>query len=150
MARTVEQITKVPEVRKGDTVVVLGGKDAGKRGVVDRVIRGRRSSSRGYAAGRNKPAVPATMASVVVDGLNIAKRHTKARQRSTSAGSIGGMPAVEHGGILEIAQPMPLSKVMIVCPRCDRPTRIGHATLENGKRVRVCHHCGEPLEGRES
>ncbi len=147
MTRLAEQITKVPEVRKGDTVVILAGKDAGKRGVVDRVIRGRRSSNRGFGANRNKPALSPTSASVVVEGLNIAKRHTKPRPR---AGATDRVPQVQQGGILEIAQPLPVSKVMIVCPRCDRPTRVRHVTLENGRRVRVCHHCGEPLEGRES
>ncbi len=141
------RITKVPEIRKGDTVVVLVGKDAGKRGTVERVIRGRRASNRGYAAGRGRPAVPPTAASVVVEGLNIAKRHTKPRPRS---GQTDRMPQVQQGGILDIAQPVPMSKVMLVCPRCDRPTRVGHVTLENGRRTRVCRHCGEPLEVRES
>jgi large subunit ribosomal protein L24 len=41
---------------------------------------------------------------------------------------------------------MPIAKVMLVCPKCDRPTRIAHETLENRRRVRVCRHCGEHLE----
>ena len=56
------------------------------------------------------------------------------------------MPKIQQGGILDIAQPLPAGKVMLVCPKCDRPTRIGHQTLENGRRVRVCKHCGEALE----
>ena len=56
------------------------------------------------------------------------------------------MPKIQQGGILDIAQPLDVSKVMLVCPKCDRPTRIGHATLENGRRIRVCRHCGEALE----
>jgi len=132
---------KVPEIRKGDTVVVLSGKDAGKRGVVERVIRrqpaprgGRSMFRRGSSAGG---------VSVVVEGVNIAKRHTKPRQTSSSTDR---MPKIQQGGILEIAQPIPVSKVMVVCSSCGKPTRIAHTTLDNGRRVRVCRHCGEQLE----
>ncbi|HEY6056782.1 MAG TPA: 50S ribosomal protein L24 [Candidatus Limnocylindrales bacterium] len=150
MAGPTEHVTRVPSIRKGDTVVVLAGKDAGKRGVVERIIRGRRPPNRGYGASRGRPAISPTAASVVIQGLNIAKRHTKPRQRSTSAGSVGSMPKVDPGGIVEIAQPLDIGKVMLVCPRCDRPTRVGHATLENGRRVRICRHCGEQLEVSEA
>jgi len=133
--------TKVPEIRKGDKVVVLTGKDAGKRGTVERVIRqlpapsaGRSMFRRGSGAGGVK---------VVVEGLNLAKRHTKARQ---SAGRTDRMPKVQQGGIFEIAQPLPIGRVMLVCSSCDRPTRIAHAVLDTGRRVRVCRHCNEQLE----
>ena len=131
---------KVPEIRKGDTVVVLAGRDAGKRGTVEKVIRrlpaprGRSMFRRGSTAGG---------VSVVVEGLNIAKRHTKPRQTSSSTDR---MPKIQQGGILEIAQPIPIGKVMVVCTSCSKPTRIAHATLDNGRRVRVCRHCGEQLE----
>jgi large subunit ribosomal protein L24 len=132
--------TKVPEIRKGDTVVVLAGKDAGKTGKVDRVIRrepapgGRSMYRRGSTAGG---------VTVVVEGLNIAKRHTKPRQTSSSTDR---MPKIQQGGIMDIAQPMPIGKVMVVCGSCHKPTRIGHQTLETGRRVRVCRHCGQQLE----
>ncbi len=131
---------KVPEIRKGDTVVVLHGKDAGKSGTVERVVRrqpspgGRSMFRRGSTAGG---------VSVVVEGLNIAKRHTKPRQ---SSGTTDRMPKVQQGGIMDIAQPLPIGKVMLVCPNCQKPTRIGHATLETGRRVRVCGHCSQQLE----
>jgi large subunit ribosomal protein L24 len=131
---------KVPEVRKGDTVVVLSGRDAGKRGTVERVIR-RQPAPRGRSMFRR--GTTAGGVSVVVEGLNIAKRHTKARQTSSSTDR---MPKIQQGGILEIAQPIPLGKVMVVCSSCGKPTRISHATLDNGRRVRVCRHCGEQLE----
>ena len=137
----VARTPKVPEIRKGDTVVVLSGKDAGKRGTVERVIRreaaprgGRSVFRRGSSAGG---------VSVVVEGINIAKRHTKPRQTSSSTDR---MPKVQQGGILEIAQPVPIGKVMVVCGSCGKPTRISHKTLDNGRRVRVCRHCGEQLE----
>ena len=131
---------KVPEIRKGDTVVVLSGRDAGKQGTVERVIR-RQPAPRGRSMFRR--GTTAGGVSVIVEGLNIAKRHTKARQTSSSTDR---MPKIQQGGILEIAQPIPLGKVMVVCSSCGKPTRISHATLDNGRRVRVCRHCGEQLE----
>ena len=56
------------------------------------------------------------------------------------------MPKIQQGGILDIAQPLPVSKVMLVCPRCERPTRVSTRGLDSGQRVRVCGHCGEQLE----
>ena len=106
-------------VRKGDTVLVLAGKDRGKRGTVERVER----TKRGLA--------------VVVPGINMAKRHQRARSRTQSA------------GIIDLPVPVHISNVQVVCPRCDRPTRVGHAQLddEHRTRVRVCKRCGEQLEG---
>jgi large subunit ribosomal protein L24 len=132
---------KVPEIRKGDTVVVLSGKDAGKRGVVERVIRRQPSPHGGRSMFRRGSSAGGV--SVVVEGVNIAKRHTKPRQTSSTTDR---MPKIQQGGILDIAQPLPIGKVMVVCSHCGKPTRIGHQTLDNGKRVRVCRHCGEQLE----
>jgi large subunit ribosomal protein L24 len=139
--RTTPKATKVPEIRKGDTVVVLSGRDAGKRGTVERVIRRDASPNGGRSIFRRGSS--AAGVSVVVEGVNIAKRHTKPRQR---AGATDRMPKIQQGGILEIAQPLPIGKVMVVCGSCGKPTRIGHRTLDNGRRVRVCRHCGEQLE----
>jgi len=106
-------------VRKGDTVLVMAGKDRGKRGKVERVERTRR----GLAA--------------VIPGINMAKRHQRSR---------GGRQ--QTAGIIELPQPIQISNVMVVCPNCDRPTRVGHARLDDQQqtRVRVCKHCGEQLE----
>ena len=133
--------TRVPEIRKGDLVVVISGRDLGKRGKVERVIR--RTASAGALRVAYRRGTPTSGTSVVVEGLNIAKRHTKARQ---SSGRTDRMPKVQQGGILDIAMPLDVSKVMLVCPKCDQPTRIGHTTLEDGHRVRVCGHCGGALE----
>jgi large subunit ribosomal protein L24 len=132
---------KVPEIRKGDTVVVLAGKDAGKRGTVERVIRRQAAPSAARSVFRRGSSAGGV--SVVVEGLNIAKRHTKPRQ---TAGTSDRVPKMQQGGILEIAQPLPISRVMLVCSNCGKPTRIAHATLETGRRVRVCRHCGEQME----
>ena len=133
--------TRVPEIRKGDLVVVITGKDAGKRGKVERVIR--RTASRGALRVPYRRGTPTSGTSVVVEGLNIAKRHTKPRQ---SQGQSDRMPKIQQGGILELAQPIPIGRVMLVCPNCGKPTRIAHATLEKGRRVRVCRHCAQQLE----
>ena len=129
------------EIKKGDTVVVLAGRDAGKRGTVERVINQTASPSAVRSAFRRGSSAGGVK--VVVEGINVAKRHTKPRQ---SAGRTDRMPKVQQGGIFDIAQPMPISKVMLVCPNCSRPTRSAHATLENGRRVRVCRHCNEQVE----
>jgi large subunit ribosomal protein L24 len=139
--RTTPKATKVPEIRKGDTVVVLSGRDAGKRGTVERVIR--RDASPGGGRSIFRRGSSAAGVSVVVEGINVAKRHTKPRQR---AGATDRMPKIQQGGILDIAQPLPIGKVMVVCSSCGKPTRIGHRTLDNGRRVRVCRQCGEQLE----
>jgi len=132
---------KVPEIRRGDTVVVLAGKDAGKRGTVERVIRRQAAPSAARSVFRRGSSAGGV--SVVVEGLNIAKRHTKPRQ---TAGTSDRVPKMQQGGILEIAQPLPISRVMLVCSNCGKPTRIAHATLDTGRRVRVCRHCGEQME----
>ena len=132
---------KVPEIRRGDTVVVLAGKDAGKRGVVDKIIR--REPSPSSARSPFRRSSPAGGIKVVIEGVNIAKRHTKPRQSSNANDRT---PKMQQGGILEIAQPLPISRVMLVCTDCGKPTRIAHATLETGRRVRVCRHCGQQLE----
>lgn len=71
---------------------------------------------------------------VVVEGYNVVKRHTKPTQK------------LPQGGILEKEAPIASSNVMIYCPRCDAPRRIGKQMLENGKKVRICRKCGETLD----
>jgi large subunit ribosomal protein L24 len=136
--------TKVPDIRKGDTVVAIVGKDAGKSGVVERVIRNQQgwAKTKSRGGGRWQHASPLSEVAVVVTGLNISKRHTKPRQ---SANNTDRMPKVQAGGILDIAQPLAVSKVMIICPECKEPTRIGHEQLASGERVRTCKH-GHRLE----
>ncbi|MDI3298966.1 MAG: 50S ribosomal protein L24 [Bacillota bacterium] len=101
-------------LRKGDTVQVISGKDAGRRGKVLRVIPASRR--------------------VVVEGVNIAKKHRKPT------------PKVMQGGIIEQENPIDASNAMVVCPSCDRPTRVGHRILEDGRKVRVCKRCGEVID----
>jgi large subunit ribosomal protein L24 len=129
MTRSVApRVTKVPEIRTGDTVLLLAGKDAGKRGEVKRIER---------------PDLVGQPYRVVVEGLNIAKRHTKARPRMNQADRT---PRMQQGGIIDKAMPVAIGRVMLVCPHCDRPTRIRHLQMETGARIRACARCGQPVE----
>jgi large subunit ribosomal protein L24 len=130
---------KVPEIRTGDTVVVLHGKDAGKRGRVDRVLRnpaGKEKTKAGWRTASSRPL------SVVISGVNIAKRHTKPKQSMSQT----TQTKVQEGGIVDRPMPLDASNVMVVCPRCDRVTRVQHERLGSGQSVRVCGHCREQLE----
>ena len=102
------------KVRKNDTVQVLSGRDKGKTGKVTRVLK---ADER-----------------VVIDGINIRKRHTRAQRPG------------EQGGIVEFPAPLHLSKVGVVCPKCGRATRVGFRTLEDGTKVRVCKRDGEVID----
>jgi large subunit ribosomal protein L24 len=136
--------TRVPDIRKGDEVLVLSGKDAGKRGTVERVVRnpqGQKKVLSKYGSSWRRLSPLAGLA-VVVEGLNVARRHTKPRARQ---GRTDRQPRVQQGGILDIAQPIHASKVMLVCPHCAQPTRVRHATAADGRSVRVCSNCGETL-----
>jgi len=136
--------TRVPDIHRGDEVVVLKGKDAGKRGTVERVVRnpqmGRRSRIK--LGGDWRSRKPLAALSVVVEGLNIAKRHTKPRPKQ---GRTERQPRIQQGGILEIAQPIHVSNVQIGCPSCGKPTRVRHTEAADGRSLRVCSHCGEGL-----
>jgi large subunit ribosomal protein L24 len=130
---------KVPEIRSGDTVVVLHGKDAGKRGKVERILRNPVTAVKTAGLWRGVSSRPL---SVVISGINIAKRHTKPRQKMQSDRA----PQMQQGGIVDKPMPIDVSNVMIVCPRCDRVTRVKHERLGSGQSVRVCGHCREQLE----
>ena len=99
-------------VKKGDTVVVLSGKDKGKQGKVQ----------------STKPAE----AKVVVEGVNLVTCHTKPRRQG------------EEGGIVRREAALYASKVQVVCPKCGKGTRVAHK-IEDGKKSRVCKHCGASL-----
>lgn len=71
----------------------------------------------------------------LVERVNIVKRHTKA-----------GASAGKQGGIIEKEAPVQLSKLMLVCPKCSKPSRVGVKTLDDGDRVRFCKKCLEQLE----
>ena len=102
-------------IRKNDNVVVTTGKDRGKRGRVLRVV-----------PDKNR---------VVVEGVNMIKRHTKANpQRQIK------------GGLVEREAPLHASNVQLVCPECGKPTRLGRKILGDGRKVRVCRKCDGVLD----
>ena len=104
------------KLHKGDRVRVLSGKDRGKEGDIMRVLP---------KANR-----------VIVDGVNVAKRH----QRATRA--------TMQGGIIDKDMPLPASRVAILCPN-DGPTRIGYRIEEgSGRKIRICRKCGTELPKR--
>ena len=100
------------KIRKGDEVQVLAGKDVGKTGVVTRVIN---SADR-----------------VIVDGVNMVKKH----QRATKA--------TMQGGIIDKEMPIHISNVGIVCGKCKKATRIGYR-FDGDNKIRVCRKCGADL-----
>src|SRR5216684_6824291 len=99
------------KIKKNDMVMVVKGRDRGKTGKVMRVIpeRGR----------------------VVIERLNIVKRHSKPRG------------AQSPGGIVEKEAPLNISNVMIFCDRCNAPVRVGIKASDDGTKTRVCRRCGE-------
>ena len=102
-------------IRKNDNVVVTTGKDRGKRGRVLRVV-----------PDKNR---------LIVEGVNIIKRHTKANpQRNIK------------GGLVEREAPLHASNVQVVCPECGKPTRIGKKILDDGRKVRICRKCDGVLD----
>jgi large subunit ribosomal protein L24 len=70
---------------------------------------------------------------VVIERINLVKRHTKPR-------------GTQQGGIIEKEAPLHLSNVQPVCPRCDKPARVGTRRLDNGQGVRICRRCGEQID----
>ena len=86
-------------------------------------------------------------AAVVIEGLNVAKRHTKPRQ---VAGRTERQPRIQQGGILDIPQPIAISNVMLVCPHCSTPTRVRHERSGDGRSIRICHRCSESVTRAEA
>jgi large subunit ribosomal protein L24 len=116
-------------VKRGDVVHVLTGKDRGKQG---RVLEAQPQEGR-----------------VIVENINVVKRHSRPRPIQR-AGRMGGVQ-MTPGGIIEKPAPLPLANVMLVCPTCNRPTRVGFVLKEvKGKtrRVRVCKRadCGQEID----
>jgi large subunit ribosomal protein L24 len=116
-------------VKKGDVVQVITGKDRGKQG---RVLAARPADSR-----------------VIVENLNVVKRHMKPRPMRDS--SRMGQTQMTPGGVMEKAAPIPIANVMLVCPTCKRATRVGmHEKEVKGQkhRVRYCKRadCGQDID----
>ena len=99
------------KIRKDDTVLVIAGKDRGKKGKVR------------FAYPREKK--------LMIEGINFIKKHSKAKG------------AARQAGIIDIEEPMHVSKVMYLCNKCNKPVRLGSRKLEDGRNVRFCRNCNE-------
>jgi large subunit ribosomal protein L24 len=102
------------QIRKNDSVIVIGGKERGKTGKVLRVVP-------------DKDAV-------IIERLNMVKRHTKPRGPQ------------QPGGIVEKEAAIHASNIMILCDKCNAPVRVGHKILADGKKIRICRRCNEALD----
>lgn len=100
-------------IRKGDSVKILSGKD---RGRVGKVL-----------------AVNSKSGRILVEGLNIVKRHQRPRKSG------------EKGQRLELPAPLHPARLMLVCPHCNKSTRTGSAKTEKGEKIRVCKNCGKTI-----
>lgn len=101
------------KIKKGDNVQVLSGNDKGKTGEVLEVIP--------------------KLDKVVVKGVNVRKKHVKARKQN------------EESGIISVECSIPSSKVNLVCPKCGKTTKIGYV-VEKDEKVRVCKKCGAKIK----
>ena len=102
---------RIRKIKRNDEVVVTSGKNRGARGKVLRVFPGKQS--------------------VVVERINMMKRHTRANPSQQV-----------QGGILEREAPIQVSNLKLVCPECGKPTRVGLERLKDGSGTRVCKSCG--------
>ena len=102
------------KIRKNDNVLVIAGKDKGKKGKI-RFVFPKKSQ-------------------IIVEHVNMIKKHTKAKG------------AVRQAGIIEREAPIHMSNVMLVCNKCSKPTRIGFTFLEDKNKVRICRNCKEVLD----
>ena len=102
------------KIRKNDTVLVIAGKDKGKKG---KVRLARPEDER-----------------LLVEGINFVKRHSRARGR------------VKQAGIIEREEPIQVANIMLLCTKCNQPTRVGFRVLEDGKKVRICRSCQEVID----
>jgi len=102
------------KIKTGDTVLVIAGKDKGKRGVVQKVF-------------------PKEMRAVV-DGVNRIKKHVRPT------------PANPQGGIIEVFGKIHISNLMLICPKCGKPTRVGIRIFEDKRKARYCKKCGDIID----
>jgi large subunit ribosomal protein L24 len=102
------------KIKKNDTVLVTAGKDRGKKGKVRRVMARDRQ--------------------LLVDGVNMIKKHARPTSQARQA------------GIIEREAPLDISNVSYLCDKCNKPVRIGYRTLDDGKKVRFCKSCKEVVD----
>lgn len=106
--------TKDMKIKKDDTVLIITGKDKGKKGKV-------------------RFAYPDAKR-IMVEGINMVKKHAKAKAQ------------VRQAGIIEREAPISVADVMLLCAKCNKPTRVGYRILQDGRKARICRACGEVIE----
>ncbi len=102
------------KIRKNDTVLVIAGKDKGKKGKVR------------FAYPKDDR--------IIVEGINFIKKHSRARGQ------------VRQAGIIELEAPITVANVMLLCNKCNKPTKVGFRFLEDGRKVRICRVCQEVID----
>jgi len=102
------------KIRKNDTVLVIAGKDRGKKGKV-------------------RKALPKND-KVIVEGVNMIKRHSRAKGQARQA------------GIIELEAPLDISNVILICNKCNKPARVGFRFLSDGRKARICRSCDEVID----
>ncbi len=102
-------------LKKGDHVQVITGDDKGKKGKILKLF----------------PLTEKETFKIIIEGVNFVKRHTRPNKQA------------QQGGIIQREAPLAVSKVMLVCPRCNRPTKIGMKMMKDGKKSRMCKKCSE-------
>lgn len=102
------------KIRKNDNVLITVGKDKGKKGKVRKALPDKER--------------------VIVEGLNLIKRHSKTKGKTRQA------------GIIELEGPVHVSNVMVICNKCNKPVKVGVRILEDGKKARYCRNCSEIID----
>ena len=102
------------KIRKNDNVLVITGKDKGKKGKVRFAYPGETR--------------------ILVEGVNFIKKHSKAKGQAKQA------------GIIDLEAPLHISKVMLLCEKCNHPVRVGFQFLGDGRKVRTCRSCHEVID----
>lgn len=100
------------KIKKGDTVLILSGKDRGKTGKVEKVLPKKKK--------------------VIVDGINIIKKHVRPRKQK------------QKGEIVEVPAPFDVSNAKLICPKCNKPARVGYKMVDD-KKIRICKKCREKI-----
>ncbi|MBI5200567.1 MAG: 50S ribosomal protein L24 [Elusimicrobia bacterium] len=114
------------KLKKKDTVLVLSGRDKGKRGEILAVYAPKPKAK------TTEEYLPGYQSRVLVAKVNMVTKHNKPKQN-------------QPGGIQKMEAPISASKVMLVCPKCDKPTRPKLDRLSTGERVRKCRGCDETI-----
>ena len=102
------------KLKKGDTILVTVGKDKSRQGKIEKVYPKKKK--------------------VLIQGLNVYKKHLKAQSKD------------KPGGIIEFSRPLPVSNLILVCPKCKKPTRVGYVFNKQKKKHRVCKKCQQIID----